>query len=638
VIETYLRLAFATLLVFAPGRLIARALGLRGACVTLAFTLASFFIAWAVVFTVHGSAWLAIGLLALIGLAALVARGRVARASLRAESDRPARQSRGSLGRGHALVFAAGVVLGLGLWRVAGAVTGDGLFHLHVVLVLDELGTLHLRSVDQFRTGSLHPGYAFPLWHALLAVVGKLSGLAPYTVVDHEASLLAPLALLVVFEAGFAVFESAGAAFAVVGASLALYCFAAGHGGSFVTLALPATAAKQILVPALTALFFRYLSSGRRGELVALGALFGSLALIHSTYALFGLIPLVAYAVVRRSDWARSAVAIVVAVIPAFAVYLWLRPLIDQTATQHPDAASRRDALLHYAGQLVVHSLSDYHLAAGVVGRAGAVAVAALFLVPVAGIAVARRWAVFVLAGSVTVLALMLVPELFTHFSAVVTISQARRAAGFLPFSFAFAGGLLLLTRSVLLLPVALAAGILFQELWPGDFASGTHGGPAWLTWFALVGGASALVLGLLLARRPPRERPGLAGLAALLFVLPVAFHGLAHWSAATPIDRSALPASLRAQLAAVPAGATVLAGPTESYEILADAPVYVVAAPLYHVAHTRANAPEQRIRAVDGWLRTHNPAVPRRYGATWAVIGQQLYALKNGRPVGMNQ
>ena len=60
-----------------------------------------------------------------------------------------------------------------------GVVAGDGLFHEARVRKLVELGSLHLRTVDEFRDGGLHPGYAFPLWHGFLAVVAKLSGLDP---------------------------------------------------------------------------------------------------------------------------------------------------------------------------------------------------------------------------------------------------------------------------------------------------------------------------------------------------------------------------------------------------------------------------------------------------------------------------
>src|SRR5207247_4155962 len=143
-----------------------------------------------------------------------------------------------------------------------------------------------------------------------------------------------------------------------------------------------------------------------------------------------------------------------------------------------------------------------YRLAPEVLGRGGAVAVAALLLVPLAGLAAGRRWAAFVLGGSIAVLALMLVPILFTHFSDAVSLSQSRRAAGFLPFAFAFAGGLGVLRRltSLALLPIAVVAGIVFQRLWPGDFAYGLKdGGPALATWIAAVAGAVVLALAAVL-------------------------------------------------------------------------------------------------------------------------------------------
>ena len=48
---------------------------------------------------------------------------------------------------------------------------GDGLFHEGRVRKLVELGDLHLRTVDEFKDGGLHPGYAFPLWHGFDALV-----------------------------------------------------------------------------------------------------------------------------------------------------------------------------------------------------------------------------------------------------------------------------------------------------------------------------------------------------------------------------------------------------------------------------------------------------------------------------------
>src|SRR5207244_6034907 len=127
---------------------------------------------------------------------------------------------------------------------------------------------------------------------------------------------------------------------------------------------------------------------------------------------------------------------------------------------------------------------------------------------------------------SVSILVLMLVPELFVRFSNVVSLSQARRAAGFIPFAFVLVGVFALLARSVLV-PLALAAGIVLQLQWPGNFAYGGAGGPGSVTWIALVGGAAALAAGLALRREPVRERWGPAGVGVVLFCAPVAVHAL---------------------------------------------------------------------------------------------------------------
>jgi hypothetical protein len=196
-----------------------------------------------------------------------------------------------------------------------------------------------------------------------------------------------------------------------------------------------------------------------------------------------------------------------------------------------------RRSLAHYHDQLVVHGTS-YHLAPEVFARNGAVAVAALILVPLAALAWGRRWPPFVLGGSLAVLAMMLVPFLFEHLSDAVSLSQSRRAAGFLPFAFAFAGGVAVLSRllAIFVLPIALLAGTVFQILWPGDFGFRlVNGGPEHAAWFAAVAGL------LVPRRRPRRATPArarrddwLPALAVGLFVLPVAVHGFARWSTST--------------------------------------------------------------------------------------------------------
>ena len=242
----------------------------------------------------------------------------------------------------------------------------------------------------------------------------------------------------------------------------------------------------------------------------------------------------------------------------------------------------------------MVRDEHHFRLAAEVFGRSGAVAVASLLLLPLAGLALRRRWAAFALAGSLAVLLLTEVPWLFVHFSDAVSLSQARRIAGFAPLLFALVGALALLARSWLVLPAALVAGIVLQRLWPGDFEYGLrHGGPAAATWIALVGGAIALVAGSI--RRPDlREHHALGAAAAACFVLPVFVHGLWHWS---PRVHGG---SARALAAPRPPPAhgraegrrRARAGQDELPGRPPQAPVYVVAAPVTHVANTKANDP----------------------------------------------
>ena len=612
----YLRLAFATAVVLLPGALVARALGTRSTSATVAWGLAAVFSAWAVVFAIHSSLGAAAWLLAAIGVVALLAGRR----------RRPPVVRRGLRG----LVFLAGAVLGIALWHVAGVPFGDELFHIAVVRKLVDLGGLHLRSVDELAKGGLHPGYAFPLWHCFEALVAKISGLDPTVVVNHEASVLAPIACLVTWEAGTAVFGSSAAGLSVLAAELAIFCFAAGHGGSWSELGLPATAARQILLPAAIALFFSAVEKRSRVRVAAVAAIFGELTLVHVTYSLFALIPLAGYAVVRVREWGRSAVVLAAACIPALGVVLWLKPLADETLGHNPGPKALEAELQKYAGQLQVWSVHRFRIEPALVSRTGAVAIAALVLVPLAGFAVGRRWSAFVLGGTIVLLALLLVPSLFVPFTKLVSLSQSRRAAGFLPLPFAFAGGLALLSRSSLVLPASLAAGIALEVEWPGNFAYGLAGsGPRAVTWFAFGGAIAALALGAtVLRRRQAVERHRVAALAAALFVLPVAVHGFLRWTPLVTRDPYALSPAIRRELKEVPPQAVIIAPPQTSYRLEAAAPVYVVAAPITHVANTRANMPKLRVKQVAEWLAGRAPGVPRLYGATWAVRKGRLYPL----------
>ena len=629
----WVRLAAATACLLLPGALLARALRVRLFSAVLAWSLGAIFVAMALVFLVHASLTLALILLALIaaGTVAWIAVGPSNRVLQARSSARRAASGVSNTVLQGVLVAAAGVGLGIALWAITTHLTGgDDLFHLARVRKLDDFGGLSLRAVDEFRDGGLHPGYAFPLWHSFLALVARLAGVDPSQVVLHEASLLVPVAFLVAWEAGKEVFRSAWGGLAVLLAQVAMFGLAAGHGGSYTALALPATASRQLLVPVVIALFFRYVGRRSWPVLATLGVAAGALALVHPTYALFVLIPLVGYVVARlvlaRAELVEGVLALAAVVVPAGLVALWLRPIARETVSVNPSGDELTRALQHYRNQLDVFTDGSYRLAPEVVGRAGAVAVLALFAVPLAVLAARRRWGAFVIGGFLAVLALVLWPTLFTHFADAVSISQARRAAGFVPFPFAVAGGAAVLARLLSLgaLPVGLAAGIAFQLAYPGDFGYALDdGGPALATWVALFGSAAALVLGAFLPRRLTElDRMGpIAAATAALAILPVALHGFTHWDERPTVARGLTPGLVRALRDRVPEKAVVFSDDATSYAIAGFAPVYVADALPGHVADTKANRPYARRADAREFFRTGNLAIPRRYGATWLVV-----------------
>ena len=604
-----LRLTLATGVVLLPGWIIARAVGVRGASATLSWALVVVFGALSVTFFVRGSLTLTLVLLLVVGASVL-------------PFTRGGGKERAP---GWAVVAVAGAVVGLLLWHVAGEVGGDGLFHLARVRKLVALDGLSLHRVDEFPDGGLHPGYAFPLWHGFLALVAKVAGVDPAGVVLHESTVLAPIALLTSYEAGWALFRRVWAAAAATGATVALAVFAAGHGGAYTSLALPATVSRQVLVPAALALAFATIRTPTRGLVASTAAASFALVAVHPTYALFVLIPFVGFLVVRlawtREDLRSGALALGALALPAALFAAWLYPILRDTRSVSPGAGEKARGLAQYHDQLVVSSSNSYHLAPELFGRTGAVAIAALLLVPLAGLAARRRWAAYVVGGTLAVLVLTLVSPLFVPFSDAVSLSQARRFAGFLPFAFAFAGGLGVLAGLAgrYVVPAALVGGITLQLLYPGDFGAGLGSGlPGWPTWVAAAGAVLALAAGFW--RTELREAP--AGFAAAVFLLPVAIHGIAHWSPVRTDSAYALtPGLVHALRTDIPGGDAVYSDLETSYRITADAPVYVCNGPPGHVANTKLDRPYARRRELRRFLRTGDLAIPRGCGARWLVV-----------------
>jgi hypothetical protein len=615
-----LRLAAATACLLIPGALISRALRLRGFAPAFAWSLAALFAALAVTFAVHASLVLTAVLLGVISAAALPF------------SFRPVE---GLAGRGGLAVLVAGIALGIGLWFVA-VLDGDAFFHLARVRKLETFGSLSLRNVGEFTHGSLHPGYAFPLWHGFLALIAKLGGLDPIGVGRNTPTVLAPLSLVLFYEAGLALFRSAWAGAAVALAQLALTGLAPGHGGSYTSLALPATASRQLVVPALLALYFSYVRAPSWRLFASTAAAAGALALIHPTYALFVGIPLVGFVIVRallvRRELVWAAMGVVALAVPTAIALAWLRPVVEATTTHDPSSVEVERAFAKYHGQLAGNT-EHYHVTEQLFSRSGAVAVAALVCVPLALLAIRRRWAAWVLGGSLAVFALTVVPYVFPHFADAVSISQARRFAGFVPLPYALAGGAAALAGviGVALLPLALAAGIVLQLAYPGEFGYRFHGTtPAWPAWVALVGGLAVLVVGTLAHRWDRLDRRGpVAALAVALFAVPVAVHGFSNWSRSGSGSGALTRGLIRTLREDARPKDVLFADPETGYLLAAYAPVYLANAPFAHVAATKANRPRARLRdAFHFYSHGGDLSVPRYYGARWIVVDRRRHNL----------
>jgi hypothetical protein len=614
VVWLYLKLAFATAVVLAPGWLLARTLGVRSVSASLAWALVVVFGALAVTFAVGATLTTTLVLLVAVAVAALVLR------RFRTWPDAE------TAPRAPWVAF-WGAIVGVLLWVAAPpTVQGDGLFHLARVRKLLELDDLSLERVSEFVDGSLHPGYAFPLWHGFLALIARFSGEDPERVVTHLPSILAPLAVLVAYEAGWALFRRTWAAGATSAAQVAMIAFAPGMGGAYVFLALPATSSRQLLVPAALALALESVRSPSVGLVTSTAAAGFVLAVVHPTYAIFLWIPFVGFLAVRalwvRADLRTGVLALGALSVPAALFMLWLRPIVNDTRSVSPDADELQRAFDQYGSVLVIHSDTSYNLAPEVFTRAGAVAIAALLLIPLAGFAARRRWAAYVVGGSLAVFAVMLVPYLFTSLADVVSISQARRAAGFLPFAFAFAGGMGVLARLVgpILLPLMLGAGMFLQIVYPGDFEYVLREpAPAWITWFAVVGGVVALVVGVV-RRRPALEAP--ASLAAAAFLIPVFGGGLLDWNTPAPPEIATLtPGLVAAVREEVEPGTVVFSDSETSFRLAAFAPVFISAAPPGHVADTKENRPYERASDARRFFRTGDLAIARGYDAEYVVV-----------------
>src|SRR5919198_5079165 len=322
----WLRLGVAVVCVLLlPGVPIAAAIHGRGdsalvITAAIPFSLVGLFASLIVTYLVGGSLSLTLVLLALItagGLAAVWLR--------------PIRTGRPSIDiRTVVAVIGAGLLFGVVLWVTASPIAGgDALEHLARTRKLAELAELRSGVTELFRGASLHPGYAFPLWHGALASIARLSGVDSAVAMERLPALLAPLAFLTSYAAGRAVFRSPWGGLAALGGQLGYFALPNAGTGFFLRLFQPHQAVLLLLLPALVALLFTFIESERRGGLASVGAASLTVAVVHPSYLPFSLIPLVGFLVARllfwrhiRQEGAKISIGIAAVVLPAALFYL----------------------------------------------------------------------------------------------------------------------------------------------------------------------------------------------------------------------------------------------------------------------------------------------------------------------------
>ena len=168
---------------------------------------------------------------------------------------------RGPTARAGLAVIGASVPLAGLVWWSAGPIGGDLLFHLARMRKLAELDALPvLGTVNEFQDGSLHPGYAFPLWHGAVALIARVAGADVVDVALYLPAILVPLAVVLAYGAGTAVFRRPAGGVALVVAQVAQLALSGAGGrsgtGVFELLASPPTTSRVLLAPTILALAF----------------------------------------------------------------------------------------------------------------------------------------------------------------------------------------------------------------------------------------------------------------------------------------------------------------------------------------------------------------------------------------------
>jgi hypothetical protein len=302
-------------------------------------------------------------------------------------------------------------------WRLSLPVVGDGLFHVGLIRKLEATPGISFASLSPFQQGPANAGYAFPIMHAAMAGMARLSGADPVTVFRDVQPVCAGLAIVAAYALGTALSGRRG--IGVLTAVFVAWDLCSLLNGLVIQINQPAPFSVWVLTPAVLILFLLELRPLRRAAPATVAAML-SIALVHPTYAIPALVlmaGLLAGAMLAGGRTLRgplTTLAASTAVIGAVSIWIWAVAI--RGGQRHPALSHADEFLLHGKRAIVMYPWAP------VFGRG--YVLAAVLLLPL----VARYRRLLPLAGSAAALLLMLlVPGVNTVLITSVGMGQFHR-------------------------------------------------------------------------------------------------------------------------------------------------------------------------------------------------------------------
>ena len=302
-------------------------------------------------------------------------------------------------------------------WRLSLPVVGDGLFHVGLIRKLEDVPGISFASLSPFLHGPANAGYAFPVMHAAIAGIARLSGTDPVTAFRYVQPLCAALAITSAYALGKALTGRRGVG--VLAAIFVAWDMCSLLNGLVIQINQPAPFSVWVLTPAVLILFLLEIGRVRRAAPATLAAMV-AIALVHPTYAIPAL---VLAAGLLAGAWLAGGRAIrtpaltlagSTALIGAVSVWIWAVAI--RGGHRHPVLSHADEFLIHGRRALVMYPWAP-------VFDRGYVLLAVVLLVVVAR----YRTLLPLAASSVALLLMLLVPGVNTALIAAVGMGQFHR-------------------------------------------------------------------------------------------------------------------------------------------------------------------------------------------------------------------